>query len=416
MSNTFNADKMEDKNQLDLEKIKRQFLEEFRSGKPTFGKDGALSPILKHFLEAALEAEMDLHLDQEERQKGNRRNGKVSKQVRTSDGTIELESSRDRSSRFEPQIIKKRETVLAENLEPRILSMYGLGMSFRDISAHLKELYDMDISHDTLSALTEKIVPQVKEWQARPLEALYCIVWLDAMHYKVRQEGRAVSRAVYNILGIDRHGHKELLGVYVSESEGVGFWLSVLTDLQQRGVRDMLIACIDNLKGFAEAINSVFPQTEVQSCIVHQIRNSLKYVASKDQKEFMRDLKPVYRAENKELAELRLLELEEKWGRKYPKVLESWRRNWERLSTYFKYTEQIRKLIYTTNTIEGFHRQVRKVTKTKGAFPSDMALLKLIYLSHQNISRKWVMPLSDWSQTAQQLSIWFGDRMPLDLK
>ena len=416
MSNTFNADKMENQDSLDLEKIKRQFLEEFRSGKPTFGKGGALAPILKHFLEAALEAEMDLHLDSEERGKGNRRNGKVSKRVRTSDGTIEVESSRDRSASFEPQIIRKRETVLAENLEPRILSMYGLGMSLRDISAHLKQMYDMDISHDTLAALTEKIVPQVKEWQARPLDSLYCVVWLDAMHYKVRQEGRVVSRAVYNILGIDRHGHKELLGVYVSESEGSNFWLSVLTDLQQRGVRDMLIACIDNLRGFAEAINSVFPQTEVQSCIVHQIRNSLKYVASKDQKEFIKDLKPVYRAESLELAELRLLELEEKWGRKYPKVLESWQRNWERLSTYFKYSEQIRKLIYTTNAIEGLHRQVRKVTKTKGAFPSDMALLKLIYLSYQNISKKWVMPLSNWSQTAQQLAIWFGDRMQLDLK
>ncbi|TXK22475.1 IS256 family transposase [Pontibacter qinzhouensis] len=407
---------MEDKNSLDLEQIKRQFLEEFRSGKPTFGKDGALGPLLKHFLEAALEAEMDLHLDKEERGRGNRRNGKVSKQVRTSDGVIELESSRDRSSRFEPQIIKKRETLLAENLEPRILSMYGLGMSFRDISSHLKEMYDMDISHDTLSALTEKIVPQVKEWQARPLDSLYCIVWLDAMHYKVRQEGRTVSKAVYNILGIDRNGYKELLGVYVSESEGATFWLSVLTDLQQRGVKDVLIACIDNLKGFAEAITSVFPQAEVQSCIVHQIRNSLKYVASKDQKEFMQDLQPVYRAESKALAELRLLELEEKWGKKYPKVIESWQRNWEKLSTYFKYTEPITRLVYTTNPIEGLHRQVRKVTKTKGAFPSDMALLKLIYLAHQNISRKWSMPLANWSQTAQQLAIWFGERMELDLK
>jgi putative transposase len=203
--------------------------------------------------------------------------------------------------------------VLAENLEPRILSMYGLGTSLRDISSHLKEMYDMDISHDTLAALTEKIVTQVKEWQARPLDRLYCIVWLDAMHYKVRQKGRTISKAVYNILGIDRHSHKELLDVYVSESEGANFWLSVLTDLQQRGVEVMLIACIDNLKGFAEAITSVFPQTGVQSCIVHQIRNSIKYVGSKDQKEFVRDLKPVYRAESNELAELRLLELEEKW-------------------------------------------------------------------------------------------------------
>jgi len=407
---------METKENIDLAKIKQQFLEEFRTGKPTFGKGGALAPLLKHFLEAALEAEMDLHLDGEERERGNRRNGRVRKQVRTSEGLLELESSRDRSDRFEPQIIKKRETVLAENLEPRILSMYGLGMSFRDISSHLKQMYDMDISHDTLSALTEKIIPKVKEWQARPLEAVWCIVWLDAMHYKVREEGRTVAKAVYNILGINRHGHKELLGVYVAESEGANFWLSVLTDLQQRGVQDMLIACIDNLKGFAEAITSVYPQTEIQSCIVHQIRNSLKYVASKDQKEFIKDLKPVYKAESKQLAELRLEELEGKWGKKYPKVLESWQRNWEKLSTYFKYSEQIRNLIYTTNTIEGFHRQVRKVTKTKGAFPSDMALLKLIYLAHQNISQKWVMPLSNWGQTAQQLSIWFGDRMPLDLK
>lgn len=407
---------METKEIIDLAKIKQQFLEEFRTGKPTFGKGGALAPLLKHFLEAALEAEMDLHLDGEEREQGNRRNGRVRKQVRTSEGLLELESSRDRSDRFEPQIVKKRETVLAENLEPRILSMYGLGMSFRDISSHLKQMYDMDISHDTLSALTEKIIPKVKEWQARPLEAVWCIVWLDAMHYKVREEGRTVAKAVYNILGINRHGHKELLGVYVAESEGANFWLSVLTDLQQRGVQDMLIACIDNLKGFAEAITSVYPQTEIQSCIVHQIRNSLKYVASKDQKEFIKDLKPVYKAESKQLAELRLEELEGKWGKKYPKVLESWQRNWEKLSTYFKYSEQIRNLIYTTNTIEGFHRQVRKVTKTKGAFPSDMALLKLIYLAHQNISQKWVMPLSNWGQTAQQLSIWFGDRMPLDLK
>ena len=208
--------------------------------------------------------------------------------------------------------------------------------------------------------------------------------------------------AVYNIMGIERHGHKELLGVYVSEGDGAAFWLSVLTDLQQLGVEDVLIACINNLKGFAEAISSVFPQAEVQ---VHHIRNSIKYVGSKDQKEFMRDLKPVYRAESLELGELRLLELEEKWGRKYPKVLESWQRNWGKLSTYFKYTEPIRLLIYTTNTIEGFHRQVRKVTKTKGAFPTDMALLKLIYLSHQNISKKWVMPLSNYSHTVQQLSI-----------
>lgn len=407
---------MEENDRFDLEKIKQQFLEEFRSGKPTFGKGGALAPILKHFLESALDAEMELHLTEEERAQGNRRNGKVSKQLKTSDGPISVERSRDRSKRFEPQIVKKRETLLAENLEPRILSMYGLGMSFRDISSHLKEMYDMDISHDALSALTEKIIPKVREWQSRPLEPVWCIVWLDAMHYKVREEGRTVSKAVYNILGINKEGHKELLGVYVAESEAATFWLSVLTDLQHRGVKDILIACIDNLQGFAEAIKSIYPATEIQTCVVHQIRNSLKYVAAKDRGDFLKDLKPVYQAASKDLAELRLQELEEKWGKKYPKVLESWQRNWENLSTYFQYSEQIRRLIYTTNAIEGFHRQVRKVTKTKGAFPSDMALLKLIYLAHQNISKKWGRPLSNWSQTAQQLAIWFGERMPLDLK
>jgi transposase-like protein len=406
---------MKNGKELDLAKIREQFKEEFRSGKPMFGKGGALAPILKHFLESALESEMEHHLDAPERAQGNRMNGKISKQLKTSDGIIDLESNRDRLGSFEPSIVKKRETILAESLEPRILGMYGLGMSFRDMSSHLKEIYDMDISHDTLSSITDKIIPKVKEWQSRPLDPLWCIVWMDAMHYKVREEGRTISKAVYNILGIDKEGHKEVLGAYVSDSEGANFWLSVLTDLQQRGVKDILIASIDNLKGFSEAINSIYPQTEVQSCIVHQVRNSLKYVASKDQKEFMKDLKPVYRAENKALAEDRLDSFEEKWGKKYPKVIESWRNNWEKLSTYFKYSEQIRRLIYTTNAIEGYHRQIRKVTKTKGAFPNDMALLKLIYLAQNNISAKWTSALQNWGQTAQQLSIWFGDRMELDL-
>jgi len=406
---------MKEEEGLDLEKIKAQFRAEFRTGKPMFGKGGALAPILKHFLESALESEMDHHLDKPERAEGNRMNGRIKKQLKTSDGIIELESNRDRLGSFEPSIVKKRETILAESLEPRILGMYSHGMSFRDMSSHLKDIYDMDISHDTLSSITDKIIPKVKEWQSRPLESLWCIVWMDAMHYKVREEGRTVSKAVYNILGINKEGRKEVLGAYVSESEGANFWLSVMTDLQQRGVKDILIACIDNLSGFSEAIASIFPKTEVQSCIVHQIRNSLKYVASKDQKEFMADLKPVYRAVNKALAEDHLEALEQKWGKKYPKVLESWRRNWEKLSTYFKYSEQIRRLIYTTNAIEGYHRQIRKITKTKGAFPNDMALLKLIYLAQSNISAKWTSALQNWGMTAQQLSICFGDRMELDL-
>jgi putative transposase len=288
-------------------------------------------------------------------------------------------------------------------------------MSFRDISAHIKDMYDTDISASTLSAITDKVIPLVKEWQVRPLEDTYCIVWLDGMHYKVKQEGRVQSRCVYNILGITAEGRKEILGMYVSESEGANFWLSVLTDLQTRGVKDILIACIDNLKGFAEAISTVFVQTEVQSCIVHQIRNSLKYVASKDQKIFMADLKPVYQAVNKSEAEEKLEALSEKWNKKYPVVIDSWKRNWEKLTTYFKYPQAIRKLVYTTNTIEGYHRQIRKVTKTKGSFTSDIALLKLMYLATKNIEKKWTMPLANWSITVSQLSIIFGDRLKLNL-
>jgi len=400
---------------LEYEQMKQKALEQLRSGKSLYGKDGAFAPLLKSFLDAALEAEMESHLDEAERSTGNRRNGKTTKDVRTSSGTISVDTPRDRASSFEPELIRKRETILAESLESKILGMYGLGMSLRDISKHIKDMYDTDISHATLSAITDKIIPEVKEWQSRPLEELYTIVWLDAMHYKVKEDHRMVSHAVYNILGIDRYGRKELIGMYVSQSEGANFWLSVLTDLQNRGVQDILIACIDNLNGFQQAINAVFPQTEVQSCIVHQIRNSLKYVASKDQREFMRDLKPVYRAENLDIAELRLEELEAKWGKKYEKVIESWQNNWTKLTTYFRYDAAIRKLIYTTNAIEGYHRQIRKVTKTKGAFTSDMALLKLMYLAHNNIKQKWTMPLANWGQTAQKLAIWFPERMKLDL-
>ena len=403
------------KEEFNLEEIKKKALAQLRSGQSLYGKDGAFAPLLKSFLEAAIEGELDAHLDEEERKDGNRRNGKVQKTVQTNTGPIEIETSRDRNSTFEPEIIKKRETVLADTLESKIIGMYGLGMSFRDISSHLKEVYDADISHATLSAITDRVIPAIKEWQARPLDPVYCIVWLDAMHYKVKEEGKIVSRAVYHILGINVEGRKDLLGMYVSESEGATFWLSVLTDLRNRGVEDILIASIDNLKGFAEAIQSTFPQTEVQSCIVHQIRNSLKYVTSKDQKAFIADLKLVYRASTKDLAEQELDALEQKWGKKYPLVIKSWRSNWPKLSTYFKYDPAIRKLIYTTNAIEGFHRQVRKVTKTKGAFPSDMALLKLVFLAYRNIRKKWTSPLQNWGLTVSQLSIWFEGRLNLNL-
>jgi transposase-like protein len=399
----------------DYEALKKKTLEQFRSGKDLFSKGGAFAPLLKDFLEAALQAELEEHLEQEVEDQNNRKNGYSTKLLKTGAGTIELDTPRDRNSDFSPEIVKKRETILANSLESKIIGMCGLGMSFRDISAHIKDMYDTDISAGTLSTITDKVIPLVKEWQVRPLEEIYCIVWLDGMHYKVKQEGRVQSRCVYNILGITTEGRKEILGMYVSENEGANFWLSVLTDLQTRGVKDILIACIDNLKGFAEAISTVFVQTEVQSCIVHQIRNSLKYVASKDQKIFMADLKPVYQATNLAEAQDRLEALSEKWNKKYPVVVESWRRNWEKLTTYFKYPAAIRKLVYTTNTIEGYHRQIRKVTKTKGAFTSDIALLKLMYLATKNIEKKWTMPLANWSITVSQLSIIFGDRLKLNL-
>lgn len=390
-------------------------LEQLRTGQSLTGKDGVFAPLLKEFIESALEAEMSSHLGDFERLSGNKRNGKKSKTLKTDSGEIEITTPQDRNSSFEPQLVKKRETVLADNLAPKIIGLYGLGMSFRDISNHIKEMYDVDISHSTLSEITDRVIPQVKAWQSRPLEPLYTIVWLDAMHYKVRDEGRVVSRAVYNVLAVNKEGRKDLIGMYISESEGANFWLSVLTDLKSRGVEDILIASIDNLSGFSEAIASIFPKVEIQSCIVHQVRNSLKYVASKDQKVFMKDLKKVYQAVNKNQAETELINLEERWGSKYPVVIKSWNTNWDKLSAYFQYDEQIRRLIYTTNPVEGFHRQVRKVTKTKGAFPSDMALLKLIYLATENISKKWTQPLQNWGLTAQQLKIKFGDRMKLDL-
>ncbi len=371
--------------QTEQDLLEKKALDQLLSGKSLFGKEGAFAPMLKSFIEKALEAEMESHLFLSDSSDKNKRNGKGKKTIKSGLGTFEIQTPTDRNSSFEPEIIKKRQTILAESLSDKIIGLYGLGMSLRDICSHIKEMYDTDISHTVLSQITDKIIPDIKEWQSRPLESMYCIVWLDAMHYKVRVDGKVSHKALYNILGINKEGHKEVLGMYISQSEGANFWLQVLTDLQHRGLEDILIACTNNLKGFSEAILSIFPKTQIQKCIVHQIRNSLKYVASKDQKAFMKDLKLVYKAINKEIAEDELLNLEEKWGEKYPIVIESWRRNWEELSQYFEYTEPIRRIIYTTNAVEGFHRQVRKVTKTKGAFVNDMALLKLVYLATKNI-------------------------------
>jgi len=397
------------------QELEKKALEQFMSGKSLFGKDGAFAPMLKSFIEKALESEMEGHLDTEERSKGNKRNGKGKKTIKSGFGTFDIETPQDRHSNFEPELVKKRQSILADNLSDKIIGLYGLGMSYRDISSHIKEMYDTDISHTVLSQITDRIIPDVKAWQSRPLESLYCIVWLDAMHYKVKVDGKIKHKALYNIMGINSEGRKEILGIYLSESEGANFWLQVLTDLNNRGLEDILIACTDNLKGFTNAILSVFPKAEVQLCIVHQIRNSLKYIASKDQKEFMRDLKKVYRAINKQVAEDELDKLSDKWQERYPVVIQSWQNNWEHLSQYVKYTAPIRKIIYTTNAVEGYHRQVRKVTKTKGAFTNDMALLKLVYLATMNIQKKWTSPLHNWSSTIQQLYIIFEDRIDLDI-
>lgn len=399
----------------DYEEAKQKLKTQLRSGKSLFGKGGAFAPLLEEMLNSMLEGELDAYLDEEERGAGNRKNGKGSKMLKTSAGNIEINTPRDRLGSFEPEIIRKRETIMADNLEEKIIGLYSLGTSLRDISAHIKETYDTDISAATLSSITDRVIPTVREWQHRPLEQLYCIVWLDAMYYKVKEEGRTQTRCVYNVLGINKDGRKDVLGMYVAQSEGANFWLSVITDLKQRGVEDILIACIDNLKGFDEAIRTVFFHTEIQTCVVHQIRNSIKYVASKDQKVFIADLKPVYKAGNEAEALDQLELLKEKWGKKYPMVISSWENNWPKLSTYFKYPDNIRKLIYTTNTIEGYHRQLRKVTKNKGVFTSDMALLKLIYLATERIQRKWTMPLINWALTAAQLKIIFAERMKTDL-
>ena len=395
--------------EFDFESIKNKALEQLKSGKPLLGKDGAFAPLLESILNAALEGEMDAHLSEDERMSGNRRNGKMQKQVQTSMGEVTVSTPRDRNSTFDPQFIKKRETILAEGVADRIIGLYALGNSTREISDWMEENLGNRVSAETISAITDRVLPEIKAWRSRSLDSVYPIVWMDAIHYKVMDDrGCAVTRAIYNVLALDSEGHKDLLGMYISKNEGANFWLNVLTDLQTRGVCDILIACVDGLKGFPDAIQSVFPDTIVQLCIVHQIRNSVKYVGSKHQKEFMRDLKHVYGAVNKESAETELLNLEEKWGEKYPIVIKSWQDNWERLTEYFQFTPDIRRMIYTTNTVEGYHRQIRKVTKNKGVFPNNTALEKLVYLAYRNIRKKWTMPLANWAAIAQQLAIKFA--------
>ena len=384
-------------------------LKAIQSGQAISGKDGVLAPLLKQLTEAALEAELDSHLAGDV--VPNRKNGKSGKTIKTSEGKIDLDTPRDRAGTFEPQIIQKNQTSVSDEIESKILSMYGRGLSYSDIREHVEEMYGISVSTAAISAITDKIIDTVKAWQQRPLDSHYPFVWLDAIHYKVRAQGHYQSRAVYTVLSLNLTGRKEVLGLYLADSEGANFWLGVLSDLQNRGIQDILIASVDGLTGFPDAIQSIFPKTEVQLCVVHQIRNSLRYVGSKHQKAFMVDLKRVYQALNKEAAESALDELEKIWGDKYPIVIQSWRKKWDNLSVYFRYPEPIRKVIYTTNSIEAVHRQFRKLTKTKGGFPNDNSLLKLLYLGIQNASKKWTMPIQNWNLTLSQLAIFFEGRL-----
>lgn len=394
----------------DYTEFERAAIDGLRSGKKLEGKDGVLAPLLKRLLEAGLQGELSEHLATGETP--NRRNGKMSKDVKTSFGKVVIETPRDRNSTFEPQVLPKRKTVLGEALDHKVISLYSFGMSYNDICKHLDEMYGLTVAPSTLTAITDSIIEDVKMWQSRPLESVYPFVWMDAIHYKVKEENSIKTKAIHCLLGVGRDGTKDLLGLYINETEGAKFWLQVLTDLQNRGVKDILIACIDNLKGFAEAIESIYPQTEVQLCVVHQIRSSTKYVVSKDIRPVMSSLKKVYTASTKEQAEMELDELEKQWKNKYPAMIKSWFSNWERLSNYFKYPHEIRRVIYTTNIIESFHSQLRKVTKTKRVFSSDMALLKLLYLVHQNVEDgRWKTEIKGWKQISAQLQILFEERI-----
>ncbi|MGB3514519.1 MAG: IS256 family transposase [Microcoleaceae cyanobacterium] len=386
-----------------------QFAKDIKAGKSIGGKDGALGSLIKQLTEAALAAEIDSHLTQD--LTNNRKNGYATKTMKSEHGSFNLDVPRDRNGNFEPEIVKKNQRTMTGEIEDKILALYSHGNSYSQIVEMIEDIYGVGFSKGAISAVTDKIIPMLQEWKVRPLEEVYPFVFLDAIHYKVKEDGKYISKAFYTVLGVRVDGKKEILGLYLNESEGAKFWLQVLTDLNNRGVKDILIASVDGLKGFPEAINSVFPNTEVQLCIVHQIRNSLRFIGSANQKQFASELKTVYQAFTKEEAEIELDKLEEKWGKKYPIVFTSWRNKWENLSVYFQYPADIRRVIYTTNIIESVHRQFRTLTKTKGGFPNDNSLLKLLFMGIQNATKKWTMPVRNWSLTISQLSIHFEGRL-----
>jgi len=383
-------------------------LASLKAGNPLEGKEGAVRPLIKRLIEASLEGEMDAHLAES---RPNRRNGKGRKQVKTSVGEVSIETPRGREGSYQPELIPKRQRTLGPSLENKVVSLYSAGMSYKDISDHIDEMYGMELSAAQLTAITDKVWPEIEEWRSRALDEVYPFVWLDALFYKVRQDGQIKSMAAYMVLGMNTEGEKDLLGIYLAETESSGFWLHVLSDLQQRGVKDIFIACIDNLKGFREAIVALFPKTDVQLCIVHQIRNSMRYIPYREQGKVIADMKTIYKAGDLDQAEVALEAFDNKWNKKYPAMVKSWKHNWEGLSSFYNYPEQIRRIMYTTNSIEGFNRQIRKATKTKGALPSERALYKLLYLVTNSIKKKWSRPPS-WPKVLSILAITHGDRFP----
>lgn len=372
---------------------------------------------IAEFMEDGLETELDdelgyIRYDYCNKNTENSRNGHSSKTLRTSFGDVEVAVPRDRKGEFEPQLLKKNQTSISQDIEEKILSMYAKGMTTGDIEAHIQDIYGVDVFDTTVSRITDKILPVAKEWQQRPLEAVYTVVFLDAIHYHVRSEGHIVKKAVYIAIGIDLDGHKDVLGMWVGENESAKYWATVLNSLRNRGIEDIFIACTDNLCGFSTAIEAVFPKTEIQNCIIHQIRNSSKYVSYKDLKALMADLKAVYAAVDEDAALMALDAFSEHWDKKYPTISQSWRANWANLSTYFKFPQKLRRLIYTNNAIEGFNRQLRKVTKAKSVFPTDESLFKMLYLAMMDITKKWTGRRQDWSMIHAQLAVYFEDRMP----
>ena len=372
---------------------------------------------IAEFMEEGLETELSEELgyskyDYRNKETDNSRNGHSSKTLRTSFGKVDISVPRDRKGAYEPQLLKKNQTSISQDIEEKILSMYAKGMTTGDIETHIRDIYGVEVSDTTVSRITDKILPVAKQWQQRPLESIYAVVFLDAIHYHVRSEGQVVKKAVYIAIGINLDGRKDILGMWVGENESAKYWATILNSLRNRGVEDIFIVCTDNLTGFSAAIEAVFPKTEIQNCIIHQIRNSTRYVSYKDLKALMSDLKAVYAAVDENAALNALEVFSERWDKKYPKISISWKDNWPNLSTYFKYPQEVRRLIYTTNAIEGFNRQLRKVTKAKAVFPIDDSLLKMLYLAMVDITKKWTGRRQDWSMIHAQLAIYFSDRMP----